>query len=252
MPLLKTRGLVLRAYDYGDSSRIFRVYTRDAGAQSLLARGVKGSRSRLRGVLDLFNLVDVSFYRKAGRSLHVPREADLVESHAVLKRDLGRMLGFGAVVRLLQALALEEEANPEMFDLLIDTAAAFDRADLAAEAIEPLRHYASWQVLARKGYAPEVDCCVACGSEAGGSPGFAVAEGGVVCGRCDARGRPLSRREYGALQLFLHGDGGLAAAWRFDGGEGRRLDRIREEFAVYHAGLPPRFLAGPPYAGMLR
>jgi DNA repair protein RecO (recombination protein O) len=237
--LVRSAAFVLRAYDYGDSSRIFRLYTPGAGVQSVLARGVKQPRSRFRGVLDLMNLVEITYYKKPGRSLHTPREVDLLESYPRIKRDLERTLAFGAVVRLLQRLALEEEANPELFQFLTATAAAFDHPELPAEGIEPLRHYASWQILARKGYAPEVGLCVSCGGRVGAAPAFAVSEGGVLCGRC-AAGRPsLSRREYGALRLFLQGDGSLASGWRFAKGESRHLDRIREEFAVYHAGLSP-------------
>jgi DNA repair protein RecO (recombination protein O) len=237
--LVRTRALVLRAYDYGDSSRIFRVYTADWGLQSLLARGVKRPRSRLRGVLDLFNLVEVAYGKRSGRTLHVPRDADLLAAHPRLKSDLDRTLGFGAVARLVQQLSLEEEANAELFEFLAGTAAAFDAPHLPPEGVEPLRHFACWQVLARKGYAPEVDRCVACGARVAGAPAFGVAEGGVVCASC-AGGRPrLSRGEYGALQLFVHGDNQLASAWRLAPGEGRRLDRIREEFAVYHTGIRP-------------
>ncbi len=239
MPLVRVPALVLRAYDYGDSSRILRVYTRDWGLQSLLARGVKQAKSRFRGVLDLFNLVEVSYVKRTGRSLHVPREADLLASHPRMKRDLDRTLAFAGVARLVQQLSLEEEANAELFAFLVRTAAAFDHPTLAPAGIEPLRHFASWQVLAHKGYAPEVDRCVSCGARVAGEPAFAVAEGGVVCPNC-APGRPrLSRAEYGALQLFVHGDGELASAWRLSADEGRRLDRIREEFAVYHAGARP-------------
>jgi DNA repair protein RecO (recombination protein O) len=239
MPLVRDRALVLRAYDYGDSSRILRAYTCDWGLQSFLVRGVKQPKSRFRGVLDLFNLVEVSYVKRPGRSLHAPREADLLSSHQRMKHDLDRTLAFAAIARLVQGLSLEEEANAELFQFLIGIAAAFDDPALTQAGIEPLRHYASWQVLARKGYAPEVDHCVTCGSRVAGNPAFAVAEGGVVCPACDA-GRPrLSRTEYGALQLFVHGDGGLASAWRLSADEGRRLDRIREEFAVYHAGARP-------------
>jgi DNA repair protein RecO (recombination protein O) len=239
MPLVRDSALVLRAYDYGDSSRILRAYTRSWGLQSLLVRGVKQPKSRFRGVLDLFNRVEVSYVKRPGRSLHAPREADLLASHPRMKRDLDRTLAFAAIARLVQQLSLEEEANAELFDFLSGMALAFDHPDLPPAGIEPLRHYASWQVLARKGYAPEVDRCVTCGSRVAGDPAFAVAEGGVVCPRCAPHRPRLSRSEYGALQLFVHGDGGLAASWRLSADEGRRLDRIREEFAVYHAGARP-------------
>ncbi|MFN2431784.1 MAG: DNA repair protein RecO [Gemmatimonadota bacterium] len=239
MPLVRTPALVLRAYDYGDSSRIFRLTTPESGVQSLLARGVKGPRSRLRGVLDLFNLIEVSYVRKPGRTLHLPRDADLVSTHPRMKRDLDRTLAFGSVARLLQALSEEGERNPELFGFMVATASAFDAPELPSQALEPLRQHACWQVLSFKGYAPQVEHCVACGAAAGRRPSFAVSEGGVLCGRC-AAGRPsLSTREYGALRLFVDGEASAAAEWRFAEGEGRRLDRIREAFAAYHTGFAP-------------
>jgi DNA repair protein RecO (recombination protein O) len=237
--LVRTSALVLGTMEYGDSSRIVRVYTRAAGLQSLLARGVKQPRSRLRGVLDLFHLVEVAYVKKPGRTLHAPRDADLLEAWPRLRADLDRMVAFGAVVRLLAALSLDDDPNPDLFDAVVRAARAFDDPGLPADGVEPLRHFAAWRVLAGKGYAPEVDRCASCGAPAGARPAFAVAEGGVVCARCAAGRRALSTREYGALQLFLHGDEGLAASWRFAHGEARRLDRIREEFATWHAGVRP-------------
>jgi DNA repair protein RecO (recombination protein O) len=183
--------------------------------------------------------VDVTYVRKAGRTLHPPRDADLLEAWPRLRADLDRMVAFGAVVRLLAALSIEDDANPDLFDVVVRAARAFDDPDLPPEGIEPLRQFSAWRVLAGKGYAPEVDRCASCGAPAGARPSFVVAEGGVVCARCAAGRRALSTREYGALQLFLHGDEGLAALWRFAGGEARRLDRIREEFVAWHAGLRP-------------
>lgn len=251
MPLTRTAALVLRAYDYGDSSRIFRLYTPELGLQSVLARGVKGPRSRLRGVLDLFNRVEVSYVRRAGRTLHVPRDAELIESYARMKRDLDRMLAFGGVARLVQALAQEEEANPALFAFLVATAGALDDPRLPSEAVEPLRQHAGWRVLDLKGYAAQVETCVACGRAAGAGMAFAVAEGGILCAACAGGRPPLSRREHAALLTLVRGDAERASGWRFAAGEARRLDRLREAFTSYHTGVPPRAGGGSAWTASL-
>jgi len=42
MAAVETPAVLLRAHDYGDSSRILRFFTRDYGLVSVIARGVRG------------------------------------------------------------------------------------------------------------------------------------------------------------------------------------------------------------------
>ena len=46
MPLVETDAIVLHVFDYSETSRILRLATRDAGLQSVLARGARRSKSR--------------------------------------------------------------------------------------------------------------------------------------------------------------------------------------------------------------
>ena len=54
MPGLVTEAIVLHAFDYLETSRIMRLLTREAGVQSVLARGARSSRRRFGGAMDLF------------------------------------------------------------------------------------------------------------------------------------------------------------------------------------------------------
>ena len=188
----------------GGSLRSSRAIERRRSPRRIPAPDEPSSRIRLRAGRE-FVTVDISStgLLAEGETRLLP--GTHVDVHLVT-RD-GRLLVRSRVVRAFVCHVSHHEIRYR-------GALAFDHPDLPPAGIEPLRHYASWQVLARKGYAPEVDRCVTCGSRVASDPAFAVAEGGVVCPRCGP-GRPrLSRSEYGALQLFVHGDGGLAAAWR--------------------------------------
>ena len=70
MPLLVTEAIVLHAFDYLESSRIIRLLTRDAGVQSVLARGARRSRGRDGSALDLFAEGSAQIYIKPNRDLH--------------------------------------------------------------------------------------------------------------------------------------------------------------------------------------
>ena len=55
MSLLVTDAIVLHSFDYLESSRIYRLATREAGLQSVLARGARNSRVRFGRAMGLFS-----------------------------------------------------------------------------------------------------------------------------------------------------------------------------------------------------
>src|SRR6266446_6483311 len=69
MPLLATDAIVLHSFDYLESSRIFRLVTRDGGVRSVLAKGARRSSRRFGSALDLFAQGSAQLYAKPGRDL---------------------------------------------------------------------------------------------------------------------------------------------------------------------------------------
>ena len=56
-----------------------------------MAKGARRPKSPFRGQIDLFYLTDLSFTRSRRSELHTLREVRLLESHAALRLDLGRL-----------------------------------------------------------------------------------------------------------------------------------------------------------------
>ena len=114
-----TDGLVLKSRDYGESNRIFWIYTRDLGLVRVLARSVREMRSKIRGTIEDFALVRLSLVE--GRELW--RVINVVESYhgAGLLRDRAKMRVLARVSALLLRFIQGEETNPELFDDVVSS-----------------------------------------------------------------------------------------------------------------------------------
>lgn len=112
---LRTKAIVLRRTNYGESDRILNLLTPE-GKVSALARGVRKEKSRLAGGVELFSVADIVIHR--GRS-----SLDIVTSAKML-RFYGNILSSMSCLELASSFlkqldrAAEQADNPEFFDLL--------------------------------------------------------------------------------------------------------------------------------------
>jgi len=65
-----TPAVLLRGYDYGDTSRILRFYTLDHGLLSVVARGVRGRSGKGGSAVTSFSSGDLVAYVKPHGDLH--------------------------------------------------------------------------------------------------------------------------------------------------------------------------------------
>jgi DNA repair protein RecO (recombination protein O) len=208
MALASLDSIILQAYPYSESSRILRLLTRTHGVLSAIAKGAMRPKSKYGGVLEPFAEGVATFYLREGRELQTLSDFELTRGHQALGRNLVR---FGAA-SLLAELVLRtasEEAHPELFDGL---QAAFEHLERASdELVEAVALAETWQLVARMGFAPALDACVACGRslERGEDVRFDHAAGAVLCAECapgaSSPGRPLPAFAREALERFLRG-----------------------------------------------
>lgn len=64
MALEKHRAVVVRTMKYGETSKIVTLYSLRAGLIKLIAKGVRKAKSRLGGILEPLNVVEVIFITK--------------------------------------------------------------------------------------------------------------------------------------------------------------------------------------------
>jgi DNA repair protein RecO (recombination protein O) len=113
----RATGIILRTHPLTESSLIVRWLTGEAGRIDTAARGARGAKSPMRGRLDLFYLAQLSFVRSRRSELHALREVTLLETHRLLRTQLGALRQASYASSLILHTTEPGVPLPELFDL---------------------------------------------------------------------------------------------------------------------------------------
>jgi DNA repair protein RecO (recombination protein O) len=232
MPLLVTEAIVLHAFDYLESSRIFRLLTREAGVQSVLARGARKSRGRYGSALDLFAEGSAQLYVKPNRELHNLAGFEISRTRGELAEDIGRFTAASTIAELALRFG-GEAASPELYDTVADV---LDRiAGSASERTIEDGLAACWRIVAVLGFTPELSSCALCHTPLrdADEATFSHSSGGIVCPTCGSLapgGRKIPPTARTAIRKWLDGDESL----HLSDAEARSHQRLLREFLGAH------------------
>lgn len=121
---LRTRAIVLRRTNYGESDRILNLLTPE-GKVSVLARGVRKEKSRLAGGIEPFSVTDVVIHQ--GRaSLGTLTSAKMLKFYNNLLTDLTRLELASTFLKRIDRAA-EQVTTPEHFSLLEQSLAGLNQ-----------------------------------------------------------------------------------------------------------------------------
>ena len=179
----KTSGVVLRQYPLGEADRIVSILTPDLGKVRVVAKGVRRPNGRLRGHLDLTNVVD--FAAAYGRNLDVITEAMLCDDHPGSRKDLIRLSHAIYVCEVADMFSEERSPSRALYALVTETLEAL------GEVCDPwlVGRWYEQRVLDITGFRPQLEHCVEC--DATLEPGDHVLDlgaGGVLCPSCRTLG----------------------------------------------------------------
>ncbi len=178
----KTRAIVLRTLDYGESDRIITFISADLGKLKGIAKGARRSRRRFVNALELFCLSDILFSRGARGGLYFIEGADVITHHPGIREDLGKTLLATYFSELVEGFSAEGKKNEELFRLLEDFLALLDREDPRTG----IERFFEMKLLKLTGYDLHIGSCLACGKPLDeiADPAFIAAEGGIRCRSC--------------------------------------------------------------------
>ncbi|WNC16885.1 DNA repair protein RecO [Brevibacillus brevis] len=177
--LVKWEGIVIRSVDYGESSKVVTLFTRENGKLAIMARGAKKTKSRLAAVSQLFS--HGYYLCKAGPGSGMPdlSQGDVMESFRDLRQSLDATAYAAYIAELLDRLTHEREPNPYLFQLLAHTLRHLDEGRDA----EILCRIFETKMLMVAGISPQLSACANCGAER--EPyAISVSQGGLLCPVC--------------------------------------------------------------------
>lgn len=121
---IRTRALVLRRTNYGETDRILNILTPE-GKMAVVAKGVRKEKSRLAGGIEMFSLAEVVVHQ--GRSeFSVLTSAKMVEFYSELVNDLSRMETAAEILKRVSKAA-EMTDSPEYFEIAVQSLKALNK-----------------------------------------------------------------------------------------------------------------------------
>jgi DNA repair protein RecO (recombination protein O) len=197
MAVTATAATVLHMQDYLESSRIYRLLTREAGVISVVARGVRRGGRRATSPPDLFAGGVAQVDLREGRDLHGLREFELTVPRLGLSAALSRFSAAGAVAEV--ALRFIPAEPTDTATIVVEE--GLDALNVVApERADDLALGVLWRLVAALGLAPTIRSCALCGIAVDALSAevlpFHHRSGGILCLSCAA---PLSR--HGSRQL---------------------------------------------------
>lgn len=185
-----TEALVLRRFDFGETSQIARLFTRDLGRLGVIAKGIKRPGPDLRGPMDLFALADIEIRLRRRSDLHLLVRYRVRTGFSGLRARLDRLWTAFYASEVLREGTRDLDPDPALFHLTRRMLATLEHATPAEVPV--LTAWFELRFLDQAGFRPSLDHCVQCGRTAP-TPRkvrFAPYRGGVVCQSC-AAARPV-------------------------------------------------------------
>ena len=224
----QTEAVIIRKTRLREADRILTLYTPHLGKIQGVARGVRRPRSKLAGHLELLTHSQVSLAR--GRNLDTITGSQTISGFLPLKSDLW-LTSYGLyVIELVNQFTPEHDANPALFQLLVDTLHALCQ-DVNRELT--LRYF-ELHVLHEVGYRPQLQECVACHRTLEPVTNyFSPSAGGVLCPDCrqtQPLAYPLSVDALKVLRLLQGSDHDTVSRLRINDRLSRELEMLTRAY----------------------
>ena len=198
MDSIKTRGIIARKSDYGESNSMLTIFSRELGIISACAYGVRSGKSKQKAGIQVFCLCDFVLSKKGG-DIYKVDSAELAESFYPLCEDFEKLALASYFMEVIPDVFADGDAD--VLSLLLNSLYVLAYKDVAPELVKAVFEL---RLSKLSGYEPEVGQCMICGSEA--VSGFDLS-GGTVCRTCKGKdARDLSLGSIYAMRYILNAD----------------------------------------------
>jgi DNA repair protein RecO (recombination protein O) len=198
--IAKTEGIVLKSFDFRETSRIATFLTKDFGKVKGVLKGIRKTPGKFGTSLDRFSVNDIVYYQYRNSDIHLVSQCDMKEFYHGFRQDLKRMTAASYACELLDNLVMAEEENKEVYTLMQN----FLQSLQTVNDINKLVHIFQIKILLLSGFRPHLDSCVRCERKIAEQSQFSLPLGGLVCSSCRGSTGSLVSITKGTVASILH------------------------------------------------
>ena len=229
--IIQSDAIVLRGMDYSETSRIVTLFTRKQGKVSVMAKGARRTKSSFGSTLQPMAYTQVVYYYKPTRTLQMLTESSHVTALHRLHRSLDKITIGLRVVELVDALMEDEDPQPDVFELLLQSLQALNDADERIGNVWPYMQLRMARIL---GVAPAIDReNVQAVGEDGGI--FSLSNGGVYPKSArPSNARPAPRAALRAFAIFARAELDVVMRMQLDASTRTTVQQLVRDYMRYH------------------
>jgi DNA repair protein RecO (recombination protein O) len=229
--ILKDRGIILRTYQYGESSLVVVMLTSCYGKVRMLAKGARKMKSPFAGSMLTGSLGDVVFYFREGRGMQTLTEINIIRRWSGNQNDLDKICLFQAGLEVVDHSVVGEESDRQIFELMeeyIEKLSMTKNLWFCFYAMEV-------KLLMMLGHFPSLERCSRCGRELREESKVVPSSGEVLCEECDEGGAvQLSRDSFGYLRVMSKENFGDIESVSLNSTTRREIGRVLHYLFLHH------------------
>lgn len=199
--ILKTEAIVLKIYNYRETSMICTFFSKDFGKIRCLFKGIRKDPKKFASNLNLFSHNEIIFYKKRNSDLHLASQCDLIKDFKDIRADFKKTSLTSYAIELIDSIMPIEDKNEEVFKLLLD---CIESVSAHATDAEKIIHFFQIKLLILSGFKPHFDSCIVCNKRISDKASFSLRLGGLICLKCLDRDRQSHDILKGTIASIMH------------------------------------------------
>lgn len=233
MKIVKTEGIIVGETNYSESSKILKVLTKNYGLISVMSKGCRNIKSKLRGVSNKLTYGTFNFYYKENGISNLI-SIDVINTLRNIMMDINKISYVSYILDLTEQIFKEtdlEQAN-EIYVLL--TSIIMKINDGYNEGI--LTNIYELKLLDYLGIRPNIDGCSICGSTKN-IVTISSSSGGYVCQNCYQDGRIYSGKTIQLIRMLFYVDVSKITKLELNDETRKELNEFITEYYDQYSGL---------------
>ncbi len=156
----ETEGIVLRSFDFRETSKIVVFFTRDFGVLKGLAKGARKKTKQFGSSLELHSHDYISFYKSRNSEIHLIGKCEQKNFYPGIREDI---LKSSLAIYWMEIIReLIEDKDEKLFEFLLSSLAYLEKETNLPPLILP---FFELNLLKLAGYGPVLVNCVNCKKE---------------------------------------------------------------------------------------
>lgn len=233
MAICKTEAIVIKTFDFRETSVIAEFFTRDFGRLKGILKGIRADFKKFGSTVEPFSLNEIIFYQSRSSEIHLVSQCDLKDGFPHLRCDLKKINLASFLMELVATLLALEDKNEEVFTLILSCLTDLSRCSDPHKVMS----IALIKLLRLSGFKPHFDSCVLCDEDIIGEAKFSSAFGGLLCPKClyrDSKNHPVLKGTIASIRHIEKSRWSDTSRLNLTFPVRQELDRMLDRFLTFH------------------